>query len=117
MKTDSQLQHDVQAELEWEPSIDHAHIGVAVTAGVVTLTGQVSNYAQKLAAEKAVHRVAGVHALDLKIGREPQHFGQAGGARAADVLAIDDENRRRRAGQRLGTAGHRTDIDLRDFFQ
>lgn len=67
MKTDSPLKHDVQAELEWEPSIDHAHIGVAVTAGVVTLTGQVSNYAQKLAAEKAVHRVAGVHALAEEI--------------------------------------------------
>lgn len=30
MKSDSQLQHDVIAELEWEPSIDHADIGVAV---------------------------------------------------------------------------------------
>lgn len=34
-KTDSQLQHDVMAELEWEPAVDHAEIGVAVTDGVV----------------------------------------------------------------------------------
>ena len=30
-KSDSQLQHDVMAELEWEPAVDHADIGVAVT--------------------------------------------------------------------------------------
>lgn len=32
MKTDSQLQRDVMKELEWEPRIDAAHIGVAAKA-------------------------------------------------------------------------------------
>lgn len=32
-KSDGQLQHDVMAELEWEPSVDHADIGVAVYDG------------------------------------------------------------------------------------
>jgi hypothetical protein len=27
MKADSQLQHDVMAELEWDPIVDHADIG------------------------------------------------------------------------------------------
>ena len=44
MKSDSQLQHDVMEELEWEPSVDHADIGVAVTDGVVTLSGFVKSY-------------------------------------------------------------------------
>ena len=61
MKTDSQLQKDLMAELEWEPRVDHANIGVAVKDGVVTLSGFVSNYASKLAAEKATRRVKGVH--------------------------------------------------------
>ena len=37
-KSDSELQHDVMAELEWEPSVDHADIGIAVVDGVVTST-------------------------------------------------------------------------------
>ncbi|MBW8297953.1 BON domain-containing protein [Sphingopyxis sp.] len=66
-KTDSQLQHDVMAELEWEPAVDQAEIGVAVTDGVVTLTGYVKNFTEKLAAEKAVRRVAGVRAIAEEI--------------------------------------------------
>lgn len=66
-KSDSQLQHDVMAELEWEPSVDHADIGVAVNDGVVTLSGYVKSYPQKLAAEKATRRVAGVRAIAEEI--------------------------------------------------
>lgn len=68
MRTDdNQIQHDVIAELEWEPSVDPADIGVAVTNGVVTLSGFVSSYPQKIAAEKAACRVAGVKALAEEI--------------------------------------------------
>jgi len=66
-KSDSQIQHDVIAELEWEPRVDHADIGVAVTDGVVTLSGYVSSYPQKMAAEKAARRVAGVTAIAEEI--------------------------------------------------
>lgn len=66
-KTDSQLQHDVMAELEWEPAVDRADIGVAVNDGVVTLSGYVKNFTEKLAAEKAVRRVAGVRAIAEEI--------------------------------------------------
>jgi osmotically-inducible protein OsmY len=67
MKTDSQLQRDVMDELVWEPRVDHAHIGVAAKDGVVTLSGFVSNYAQKMAAEKATKRVQGVRAIAEEI--------------------------------------------------
>ena len=69
MKTDSQLQRDVMAELEWDPSIDHADIGVSVIDGVVALNGYVKSYAEKMAAERATKRVAGVRAIaeELKI--------------------------------------------------
>lgn len=66
-KTDEQLQHDVLAELEYEPSVDHADVGVAVNDGVVTLSGFVKTYAAKLAAERAARRVAGVRALAEEI--------------------------------------------------
>ena len=51
------------AELGWEPSIDAAHIGVAAHAGVVTLTGHVQSFPQKVAAERTAARVKGVKAV------------------------------------------------------
>jgi len=67
MKTDSELQQDVSAELKWEPSIDTANIGVAVKDGVVTLSGQVDSYAEKWSAERAAQRVSGVNALAVDL--------------------------------------------------
>jgi osmotically-inducible protein OsmY len=60
---DAQLQQDVQNELNWDPSIRAEEIGVAVKDGVVTLSGMVRTYAEKLAAEKAAKRVLGVKAV------------------------------------------------------
>ncbi len=63
MLTDLQLQQNVIAELRWEPGVDAAAIGVRVEDGVVTLDGTVATYPQKVAAERAVERVAGVAAI------------------------------------------------------
>jgi osmotically-inducible protein OsmY len=63
MKTDKQLRTDVQAELDWEPSVDAGAIGVAVEDGVVTLNGRVRSFSEKWAAENAAERVAGVKAV------------------------------------------------------
>ncbi len=63
MKTNTQLQHDVLAELEWEPSVNASQIGVAAKDGVVTLTGVVASYAAKMTAERVAKRVYGVKAL------------------------------------------------------
>jgi osmotically-inducible protein OsmY len=69
MKTDSQLQQDVIAELKWEPSVHAARIGVEVKDGVVTLEGNVDSYSEKWNAERATQRVRGVRALatELKV--------------------------------------------------
>ena len=58
MKTDQQLQSDVIAELNWEPSINATKIGVEVNEGVVTLAGHVDSYADKWNAEAAAQRKA-----------------------------------------------------------
>lgn len=60
MKAAELLRETVIEELEWEPSLDAAAIGVAVSNGGVTLTGHVRSYAEKRAAEKAAKRVHGV---------------------------------------------------------
>ncbi|HEY3538615.1 MAG: BON domain-containing protein [Trinickia sp.] len=67
MKTDKQLKHEVEEELEFSPLINSALIGVEVTDGIVTLSGHPSSYAEKLAAEKAAQRVAGVKAVVVEM--------------------------------------------------
>ena len=63
MKTSGELKHDVEAELEWDKSLNAAAIGVSVSDSAVTLTGHVRSFAEKRAAEKATKRVAGVVAV------------------------------------------------------
>ena len=52
MKTNEELQKDVQYAIKWEPLLHAAEIGVIVEDGIVTLTGSVDNYAKKAEAEK-----------------------------------------------------------------
>ena len=69
MKTDIQLKQDIEQELNWDPKINAAQIGVTVDKGVVSLLGMVDTYAEKWAAEDATKRVWGVRtvAQDLKV--------------------------------------------------
>jgi hypothetical protein len=61
-RSDSAIRDDVLFEMKWDPKITSPDIGVAVKDGVVTLTGFVSSYWEKDAAEKAAKRVYGVRA-------------------------------------------------------
>jgi osmotically-inducible protein OsmY len=93
MSNDTHLQLSVLAELEWEPSITAAHIGVAANGGIVTLTGQVESYAQKHAAEAAVRRVKGVLAvaeeLEVQVPFERKRDDSDIAAAIVDRLAWD----------------------------
>jgi osmotically-inducible protein OsmY len=60
MKTDQDLQKDVQDALRWEPLLKAAEIGVIAQEGIITLTGTVDSYAKKAEAEDAAKNVAGV---------------------------------------------------------
>jgi len=61
--TDISLRQNIMDELGWEPSVSAAHIGVTAEDGVVTLTGHVGTYAEKLQAVKATRRIKGVRAI------------------------------------------------------
>ena len=67
MSEERTLQQRVIDELAFDPSIDAAHIGVAVRGNVVTLTGHVESYREKFAAERAARRVKGVVAVAQEI--------------------------------------------------
>lgn len=60
MHSDHDIQAAVQSELDWTPDVDAAGIGVAVEDGTVTLSGEVDDNSERLAAVRAAHRVRGV---------------------------------------------------------
>jgi len=90
MINEHQLRHDVLDELEYDPSVNAAHIGVGVNAGVVTLTGFVSSYSEKLAAERAARRVKGVKAIaeeiEIRLPSDKKVADDEIAARAVDIL-------------------------------
>ena len=65
--TDAQIHKNVLDELTFEPSIDASNIGLAVNEGIVTLTGSVTNFSEKWAAEYVVKRVHGVKGVAEEI--------------------------------------------------
>ena len=67
MKTDAQLQRDIRLELRWDPAIKSTDVGVIVKDGVVTLTGDLTSYAEKHAVEHAVQQVHGVKAVAMEM--------------------------------------------------
>jgi osmotically-inducible protein OsmY len=93
MSTDSQLQQAVLAELSWEPSVDAAYIGVAVHAGIVTLTGHVDSFAAKHAAAAAAGRVRGVKGvaeeITIRLLPETERGDEEIAAAALERLAWD----------------------------
>jgi len=93
MSNDSLLQTTVLAELNWEPSITAAHIGVTADAGIITLSGHVDSFAQKHAAERAVSRVKGVKGIaqeiEVQLPFDKKRTDDEIAAAAVDRLAWD----------------------------
>lgn len=73
MKSDEEIQKDVQEGLKYEPLLHATEIGVIVNEGIVTLTGTVDSLGKKIEAEHAAKSVAGVKAVvdevEVKIGK------------------------------------------------
>ncbi len=70
MKTNVQLQQDVLDELQYEPTVDPAEIGITTNDGIVTLSGKVKSLAEKWSAVRAAERVGGVKAVVDEINVE-----------------------------------------------
>lgn len=82
---DSELRQDILDELEFEPSIDANDIGVTVEDGIVTLTGHVPYYSQKMAVERLVSGLKGVRGIAEEI--EVRYPGGASGMADDEVAA------------------------------
>lgn len=81
--SDLSLRKIIMEELEFKPDIDAASIGVAVDNGVVSLSGHVNSYAQKVSAERAVKGIKGVRA----VADEIQVRLEKGAGTADDIIA------------------------------
>jgi len=87
MKTNAELQKDVQDAIKWQPLLNAAEIGVTAKDGVVSLTGVVDSYSKKTEAEDAAKNVAGVTALVEKIEvRYPSSYSKTNAEIATEVL-------------------------------
>lgn len=88
---DQSIQKNILEELAFEPSIDAAHVGVAVDTGIATLAGHVCSYAEKLAAEDVAARVKGVRAvaseIEVRFVDQKQHADDQIASRAIDIIA------------------------------
>ena len=91
--TDTQFRQDIIDELEFDPSFNGEHIGVVVDKNVVTLTGHVNSYAEKLAAIAAARRVKGVHAIaeiiEVRYSYQNKTADDQIAKRACDILNWD----------------------------
>lgn len=83
--TDMKLKQTILDALEFDPSIDAASIGVSVDNGVVTLSGHVPTYFEKMKAEDIAIAIRGVKAIAQEIEVRP----------AGTHLTADDEIARR----------------------
>ncbi|WP_231891038.1 BON domain-containing protein [Flavobacterium succinicans] len=93
MKTNAELQTDVQNAIKWEPLLNAAEIGVTAKDGVISLTGVVDSYAKKVEAENAAKKVIGVKALVEKIDvKFPSSFVKTSLEIANEVLAALKSN-------------------------
>lgn len=63
IKSNEELQKDVQNALKWQPLLNAAEIGVTAKEGVVTLSGNVNSFTKKTVAETTAKNVMGVRAL------------------------------------------------------
>jgi osmotically-inducible protein OsmY len=75
MRSDEEIERDVEAELQWSPDLDSTNIAIAVKSGVVTLSGVVKSYEDQCQAERAAKRVVGVLGVANDLEVRPPEIG------------------------------------------
>ncbi|WER50373.1 BON domain-containing protein [Cupriavidus sp. WKF15] len=114
MKADLQLKNGVDEELNLDPAINAAAVGVDIHEGVVTLSGHLLSYAEKLAAERAAEKVSGLRAVVVNPDVRPASVvsDEAIATAARDALQWERiEAASRRHAER---EAKRTNVSMRD---
>ncbi|MCF6141174.1 BON domain-containing protein [Flavobacterium sp. K77] len=92
MKTNEELQKDVQDAIKFQPLLQAAEIGVIVKNGIVTLTGVVDGYFKKTEAENAAKNVVGVKAVVENITIKYNNYSKTDSEIAEEVLKALNES-------------------------
>ena len=88
MKTDSDLKNDVLSELSWDPLVPQTRVGVTVNDGVVTLSGHLDTYAEKVAARRVAERVSGIKAIAVELDVIPPGIHQRSDTEIAAAVQL-----------------------------
>ncbi len=102
--TDEGMRQDILQQIASNPEVLSTDVNVSVEGGIVTLTGFVHSYFEKLAAENVAKKASGVvgvandiavtpGASDPEIAREAVRALRAGADRAARNIAVTVKNR------------------------
>jgi osmotically-inducible protein OsmY len=89
MDTDTQVFHDIAAELKNNPILHYTQLTLDVEDGVVTISGRVNSYAERKAIERAAKRVAGIRTLILEIRAAAFPVAASNTEAGADVLVAE----------------------------
>lgn len=63
MKSDTDIQRNIESEFRWDPELDERGIHVAVHGGVVSLSGEVANHDDRWTAEEIAACVTDVRGV------------------------------------------------------
>ena len=107
--TDVRLRNVVIRRLDWDPEVDASAIGVSAHEGVVTLTGFVDNYADKLTAERIAKSLRGVRAVanDIVVRLLVEHTDEDIALAVARAISA-----RRAVADHVQAAVHHGDVTL-----
>lgn len=107
--TDIRVRTAVVRQLDWSPEVDASAIGASADDGVVTLTGFVNSYAEKLAAERVAKQVRGVRAVanDIVVRQMAGRTDADIAADAVAALALRPD-----LGEAIQVAVHRAHVTL-----
>lgn len=67
IKTDENIAKDVVDSLYWDSRVDASKVSVTVDDGIVTLSGTVSSYAEKVASSEDARLITGVRDIDNQL--------------------------------------------------
>ncbi|MEA3142501.1 MAG: hypothetical protein QOK23_4670 [Gammaproteobacteria bacterium] len=85
MRNDSDVKRDVEDEIQYDPDAESTNIFVSVNGGVLTLTGSVHSYGQKLHIETLARRISG----RMTVANEIQVRFAASDSRSDPEIACD----------------------------
>jgi osmotically-inducible protein OsmY len=88
-RSDAEIARAVRQALEWDVTVPDARIRTTVTKGVVTLVGSVSEWRQRLDAERAIEGLRGVKRVANHIEVAPPEEMDAAVARRAVEKALE----------------------------